>query len=251
VPDGGGTLLTEAGAAVEYAALLADPVYRGVGVPRGDGRPVAVLPGLFANDLYLTPLRDWLRRVGYTPVRSALAINAGCPERLSRTIAEQIERAAGGAGKVAIIGHSRGGILGWAVANRMGSRVSHLILLGSPAAMVADGVRAGGSWQPSALGAVTRGVRAASDRARALLDPECDFPACGCPYTAAMAMPLDFHTRLVAIASSDDAIVPADFAAAPHGENHVDRGSHSGLAANASVYRLLGAILAGQETPRP
>ena len=42
-------------ASVEFGRLLTDPVYYGIGVPRGDGRPVVVVPGLFANDLYLEP----------------------------------------------------------------------------------------------------------------------------------------------------------------------------------------------------
>jgi hypothetical protein len=45
----------------EAAALIADPVFWGWGVPRGDGHAVIVLPGLGGSDLYLTPLRGWLR----------------------------------------------------------------------------------------------------------------------------------------------------------------------------------------------
>jgi triacylglycerol lipase len=243
--DPGRALINEAAAMAEYAALLADPVYYGAGVPRGDGRAVAVIPGLFGNDFYLQPIRTWLARNGYRPVRSALAFNAGCPERLSRTVGEQIAREAG-KGPIAIIGHSRGGILGWAIANRLGSRTSHLVLLGSPAAMLADAIRAGGLATRPAIGAVAGAVRRASERSRQLLDPDCDFPACGCPFVGAMAMPLDPATRVVAVASSDDAIVPAEAATAPGRESYIVRGSHSGLAANAAVYRLLGRILAGQ-----
>ena len=36
----------------EYWALQADDVLRGEGIPRGDGRAVIVLPGLFGNDFY-------------------------------------------------------------------------------------------------------------------------------------------------------------------------------------------------------
>jgi hypothetical protein len=37
-------------AAVELMRLFSHPVFFGAGVPRGDGRLVLVLPGLFQND---------------------------------------------------------------------------------------------------------------------------------------------------------------------------------------------------------
>ena len=90
-----------------------------------------VIPGLFGNDLYLRPLRSWLSRIGYAPVRSGVSINAGCPERLrteiERSLSPQLARRTG---PIAIVGHSRGGMLGWAIASRLQERVSHLALLG-------------------------------------------------------------------------------------------------------------------------
>ena len=75
-------LAAEARSMQELFALQLDPVFRGVGVDRGDGRAVLLIPGLFGSDAYLEPLRSWLRRVGYRPVRSTMVVNAGCPERL-------------------------------------------------------------------------------------------------------------------------------------------------------------------------
>ena len=75
-------LRREAQALSELAALLRAPIYAGRGVARGDGRLMLVLPGLFGNDLHVQPLRTWLRRIGYVPVASSLAVNAGCPNRL-------------------------------------------------------------------------------------------------------------------------------------------------------------------------
>src|SRR5260370_42207971 len=59
--------------AAEFGRLLEDPVFWGWGVPRGDGHAVLVLPGLFAGDRYLQPLRGWLGRVGYRPALPRLA----------------------------------------------------------------------------------------------------------------------------------------------------------------------------------
>jgi triacylglycerol lipase len=53
---------------LEAARLLVDPVAYGHGVPRGDGRPVVVVPGFLASDDgLLLLLRRWLRVVGFPP----------------------------------------------------------------------------------------------------------------------------------------------------------------------------------------
>ncbi|MGH8673260.1 MAG: esterase/lipase family protein [Burkholderiales bacterium] len=120
----------------ELGLLLADPVYWGVGVPRGDGRPVLVLPGLFAGDGYLQPLRDWLRRAGYTPVKSGIERNPGWSEELISELAglahAEYRRSRQ---RVTIIGHSMGGLQGRSVAGRLPQIVRHVIALGSPLAM--------------------------------------------------------------------------------------------------------------------
>src|SRR4051794_24642651 len=106
------SLESEAAALGEWASLLGSGVYSGRGLPRGDGRPVVVVPGLFANDFYLDPMRRWLRRIGYTPVRSTLAMNVGCPQRLREKIDDELRRhLEARPGPVGLIGHSRGGIL--------------------------------------------------------------------------------------------------------------------------------------------
>lgn len=49
---------------LELARLMADPVFRGHGVPRGNTRDVLLLPGFLASDLTLCPL-------GHSCARSA------------------------------------------------------------------------------------------------------------------------------------------------------------------------------------
>ena len=61
---------------------MADPLYYGVGAPRGDGRLATVLPGMFASDFYLRPMRVWLRRLGFRAMLAGTLANF-----LSATIA--------------------------------------------------------------------------------------------------------------------------------------------------------------------
>src|SRR4029077_5578699 len=70
----GRVLRQESQAVGELAALHRARVLSGPGLARGDGRIVVGVPGLFGNDLYLQPLRQWLSRIGYRPVMSRLAV---------------------------------------------------------------------------------------------------------------------------------------------------------------------------------
>jgi pimeloyl-ACP methyl ester carboxylesterase len=234
----------------ELRTLLRDPVYAGVDVPRGDGRLVLVLPGLFANDFYLNPLHRWLKRIGYTPLRSTLLMNVGCPQRLCEQIEDHVRERRESfrrPGSIAIIGHSRGGILGWTIAARMQDEVSHLALLGSPAQWASQMV---GRYTPAeaarAAGGAPAGpaVQRASDRARAFLDPDCDMPRCGCPFPRDLQRPLHIDTRVTSIYTREDPIVPAAACPVPGAHNVEVGGSHSGLAYNVTALRVIGEALA-------
>jgi len=221
----------------EFALLMADPVFYGVGVPRGDGRPALVLPGLFANDFYLQPMHSWLGRIGYRPVPSTFWVNAGCPERLTGQAEEALERRLSRSERPAvIIGHSRGGILAKAIATRLSERASHLVLLGSPVGAM---MRYNWGDARNAPTAASRTLGEASSRIRNLLDPDCDAPGCGCAFFADLRAPLNRSTKVVSIYSRDDPIVPAWSCQIPGAENIEVSGTHSGLAFNGAVYRAL------------
>jgi len=225
----------------ELMRLMADPIFYGAGVPKGDGRFVLALPGLFGNDWYLQPLHSWLSRIGYRPVNSTFWVNAGCPERLTRQAEEALERRLRSADRpVAIIGHSRGGILAKAIASRLGERASHLILLGSPVGAI---MRYRWGSASSAPTAASKRLADASSRVRSLLDPDCNAPDCGCPFTADLQSGLNPKTKVVSIYSREDPIVPAWSCEVPGGQNIEVSGTHTGLAFNRRVYRVLGDVL--------
>src|SRR5690349_19477141 len=77
---------------VDLLALLNDPIFYGVRAPRGDGKLVAIIPGMFGSDSYLQPLNNWLRRLGYAPLESTLSMNAGCMQKARGTVQTQIDR---------------------------------------------------------------------------------------------------------------------------------------------------------------
>lgn len=240
----------EARALGEYWRLTQDPVYRGQGVPRGDGRIVGLLPGLFANDLYLHPLRSWLRRLGYHPLTSRLPINAGCADRLTaRVRAAWQDELAGHPGEIALVGHSRGGMLAKALLADLGGRCTRFIALGSPLGAILRGRKPAletlvgggdGTQNPFAR----RRVVAAGRAALRLIDPDCEMPRCGCRYIDALLAPWPAGMQVTAIYSRDDPVV--DPAACPidGAENIEVSGSHAGLVVNREVYRHLAEALA-------
>src|SRR6058998_2808324 len=103
----------------ELTALLQDPVFRGRGVPRGDGRPVLLIPGFLSGDWSLRVLHGWLQRIGYSAYLSGINLNvrhsehmlAGLRHRLALVQAERHAR-------VSLVGHSRGGLLAKVLSQR-------------------------------------------------------------------------------------------------------------------------------------
>jgi len=236
-------MMREAFSFAEIGRLLADPVFYGAGVPRGDGRAVVVIPGLFGSDLYLEPMRNWLGRIGYAPVRSALSVNAGCLRRLQGQVeAEIIRRLDGKAGPISLIGHSRGGLIAWATATRLQARVTHLVLLGSPIGGLRESIRSGENITPPTT--IGRMMSQASTFARRMLDPDCDYPACGCEFLRDATRRLNRATKLISIISRDDQVVSPDSARLSPEHAVEVGGGHVGLVYNPQVYRELGRFLA-------
>ena len=87
-PDGlwWGQPLRETCWQLELTRLLVDPVFRGNGLPRGDGRAVILMPGLGGGDQTLLVLADWLQRLGYRPQVCGFVANISC----SQTAMEQV-----------------------------------------------------------------------------------------------------------------------------------------------------------------
>lgn len=245
------SLSSEARAWNEYRALRNDPVFRGEGVTRGDGAAVLVLPGLFGNDFYLQPLRSWLSRIGYRPLTSSITINVGCPERIRARVQRAIDRQLRDTrAPLSIVGHSRGGMLGRALAADLGDRCAAFVALGSPVGALLhrgrEGLHAMAAGQDSGARQIAADVVVdAGRRAMRVFSPDCEFPACDCRYVEHLLAPLARSTRAYAIYSSEDPVVSPDASPMPGAVNIEVTGSHSGLVVNRAVYRHLSALLAG------
>ena len=220
---------------LDWMELRLSAVYRGVGVPAGDGSAVVLVPGFMSTDVWLVELYGWLRRLGYRPYMSRIGLNAECPDRLARRLVGTIEMAsAESGGPVRIIGHSLGGLIGRSALIRRPDLVSQLVYLGSPVrsvgvhpALLATAALVRLAVQPWATG----------DR--------CLTESCSCLFGKAMSDPLPEHVQHAAIFSQEDGVVDwHDSVEADPRLNHEVGGTHVGLVFNPRAYAVLARLLA-------
>jgi pimeloyl-ACP methyl ester carboxylesterase len=113
------------------ASLLATPLLKNV--PRGDGHPVMVLPGLMAGDLLTLYLRSFLKNSGYTAYAWEQGLNRGPRDGvLEACIARVRELHQKHGQKVSLVGWSLGGIFAREIAKALPDEVRCVITLGSP-----------------------------------------------------------------------------------------------------------------------
>lgn len=99
----------------------------------GNGSAVLLIPGLLAPDRSLGLLARYLKRHGFTPRRAGIQSNVDCSEREAKRLEKRLERAYVETGRrVAVVGQSRGGVFGRALAVRRPDLVSAVIGMGSP-----------------------------------------------------------------------------------------------------------------------
>lgn len=113
------------------ASLLAFPLLKNV--PRGDGHPVMVLPGLMAGDALTLFLRKFLQGSGYTAYAWEQGLNRGPRDGvLEACIARVKELSEKHGQKVSLVGWSLGGIFAREIAKALPNDVRQVITLGSP-----------------------------------------------------------------------------------------------------------------------
>jgi pimeloyl-ACP methyl ester carboxylesterase len=224
----------------ELARLMVDPVYRGEGVPRGDGAPVVLIPGLFAGDGSLEVMANWLRRMGYDARGSGIVSNVDCSDRALDRLERRVGGIRGETGrKVALIGHSRGGHFAKALVNRHPDWFSASISMGA-------GLEAPFDVSVPLKGVlkVARGVFArTSDR---IERNGCFTEQCRCKFTGDFTAPVPEDVPFTAIYSKGDGVVWWEACRADWATNIEVTGSHVGLAFNRKVYRAVAETLAEQ-----
>ncbi|MCW2714931.1 MAG: hypothetical protein JWN88_1978 [Frankiales bacterium] len=237
-PKWWGTHLREMRWQAELARLLADPVWRGVGLPRGDGSPVLLIPGFLAGDQSLSVMAAWLRRLGHAPRRAGISFNVACSDiamdRLERVL-HHVHLRTGR--RVAIVGHSRGGHFAKSLAIRCPDQVSQVISMGA------------GLDDPFDISEVTRIAIKGARRAVARRDPAraakgCFTHSCVCRYATDFRRPFPSSIPLTSLYSKGDGVVRWRACVVPYADCVELTGSHVGMAFNRHAYREIANRLA-------
>jgi pimeloyl-ACP methyl ester carboxylesterase len=199
------------------------------GAPKGDGRPVLLLPGFGNSDRSLIALKRYLQHLGYQAETWRLGRNFGVrtvggeAEKLFGRIKGMAERAGE---PVTLVGVSLGGILARLAAHRLPLDVREVITIASPYA--AD-PRATNVWRIYEL---ISGERLSSERARSRMSE--------------IAQPLPVPAT--AIWSPTDGLVNgrACYMPSEPGLRTIEiAGSHMGVQLRPRVMRAVADVLAG------
>src|SRR5450755_168394 len=131
-PPGAWLMLLEGRAPVEYLAMLAArPWLRRL--PRGDGHPVMVFPGMGASDVTTRPLRTFLKNLGYVTQTWGQGLNFGPRRGVLERCANDIRSLADRAGEpVSLVGWSLGGIYAREMAKLHPEAARCVVTLGTP-----------------------------------------------------------------------------------------------------------------------
>jgi pimeloyl-ACP methyl ester carboxylesterase len=213
----------------EFSALLRDPVFRGRGVPHGDGRPVLLIPGFLAGDWTMRMLHSWLGRIGYQSHLSGILLNVQHSERLLSGLARKVTEIKKETGaRVSLIGHSRGGLLAKVLSQRRPEGVEQVIALGAPLADWTDLA----ALTHRAVGVVRTANELAYGR-RFNLEGRFTYDLKLSPVVPTTSI----YTKTDDVVNFRSCLRP-DIPAMPVW------GTHNGLVVNPEVFRLVGRLLA-------
>jgi pimeloyl-ACP methyl ester carboxylesterase len=231
----------------DWLALRLSPVYYGIGVKRGDGEPVVIVPGFLGTDTYLMEMYYWLRRIGYTPYYSRIGRNADCPDILTERLFETIYHAHEETGrKVHLVGHSLGGLLSRSAAVQRPDLVAQVISLASPFRDI--------KVHPmilAAAGFVRGQIRERSLNGERVDGPgtvrgDCYTGSCTCAFVQSLRQEFPESVARSAIYTETDGVV--DWKSCIEEDRRLNKrvdGTHVGLTFNPQVYRHIATLLAG------
>jgi len=227
---------------IDWLALRASAVYRGIGVPRGDGSGVILVPGFLGSDQYLSDMAGWLRRIGYRSFLSGIGRNAECPDLLTNRLLETVQRAHNDSGaRVHLLGHSLGGVLARSAAVRRPELIASVITMAAPFRCVRAHpvIMEAASFVRSRILARQNGPE---------VKPGCYSGECTCDFLHSLRAPFPSSVREVAIYTKTDGVVDWHCCVSDDEKSNIEvPGTHVGLVFNPQVYTHVAAVLAAAE----
>lgn len=199
-----------------------------VTAPRGDGRPVFLLPGYGASERSMRPLQRFLQRLNYDASDWKLGTNNGAVNRYIAHFGEVAEArfAENGGQPFTLIGWSLGGVIAREAARLYPDMVREVITMGTPIIGGPKYTAVGARYAQSASIELDEFEREVHERNS-----------------------IGFDQPLTVIYSNRDGIVGPDIARDiynPQARNIRVDGGHLGLGFNPKVWRIIADTLAGK-----
>jgi pimeloyl-ACP methyl ester carboxylesterase len=186
-----------------------------------------------AGDYTLGGMSRHLRGLGYRTYRSGIVANVGCLDRGTSALEHRLEEIAERRErKVAIVGHSLGGMMARGLAARRPDLVSGIVTMGSP--MLAPG--AAHQVLITQVALLRRLSRVGLGR---LMGEDCTSGACALRMWEESRQPLPVGLPFTAIYSKRDGIADWRACIDPAGQAREVRTSHVGMAIDPAVMRIV------------
>jgi triacylglycerol lipase len=101
--------------------------------PVSAAAPAVLVPGFISGDISLALLARHLRREGHRTFRSEIGANLGCTDAMVARLIRRLEQVVRDEGRpIALVGHSRGGMIVKLAAARRPDLVSGIVVLSAP-----------------------------------------------------------------------------------------------------------------------
>jgi pimeloyl-ACP methyl ester carboxylesterase len=223
--------------AFERAALMRSTVWRGQGIPHGDGTPVMLIPGFMAGDVSLGLMAQWLKRIGHRPCRAGIRANVDCAARALERLEVQLEHHADRHGRrVTVVGQSRGGTMSRVLAVRRPDLIEAIVCLGSP---LQDQL----AVHPLVRAQVRAVAVLGSLGAPGMFTYNCNSTCCAI-VNEQLAAPFPEAVQFASLYSHSDGVVDWRACLDPAARHIEVHSTHVGMAVNAGVYDVLARLLA-------
>lgn len=224
---------------LEVAQLMRDPVWRGLGVEPGQGRPVLLIPGFLAGDGSLGVMTQWLRSVGYRTKKAGIRANVDCSASVMRAMENRLECMHAKTGqRVSIVGQSRGGIIARTLAVRRPDLVAGIVTLGSPTREMLN-------IHPAVLLQVGVVSLLGSLRVPHMFTWRCLRGECCQEFRESLKAPFPADVGYVSVYSKRDGVVNWRACLDGEADDNIEvRSSHCGMAVHPDVYRVVSESLA-------
>ena len=200
--------------------------------------PAVLVPGFISGDISMTILSRHLRRLGHRTFRSAIGANLGCSEAMVERLIARLEQVVAAEGrKVALVGHSRGGMIVKLAARRRPDLVEGVVVLSAPVTgtlSVAAHVRK----QLEIL------FRLHARGWRGVISEDCVTGECAARIAAEFEAPFPAEVPYTSIYSRSDAIIDWHTCLDPYAELIEVDSAHTGMPTDPAVLGIVAKRLA-------